>query len=164
MLGVEQILERFGFHKATIEGQNATAPKHADLRAQFIQFAGMLDALIPDGRYKEYLFYALENASMWAHKGIAQSAPLDPAEANQIMSRFEKYVRGPLKVCENYEPEVNCEGSIRQWFVEPDGEHPRWLCDLHVGMMTVRAIAPDVVTPKTRVDFTVEGRPTTNGL
>jgi hypothetical protein len=78
MLGKEEIHNRFGFHKATIEGPNATAHKHAQLRALFIRFAELLDEDIPAGRYMELLFDRLEEASMWAHKAIAQNGELIP--------------------------------------------------------------------------------------
>lgn len=76
MLGAEEIEHRFGFHKATIEGDNATLPKHRDLRLEFRQFAEMLDKILPDGRAKSTAFTELENASMWSHKAIAEKAPL----------------------------------------------------------------------------------------
>lgn len=76
MLGDENIENMFGFHKGTIEGPNATAPQHAELRRRFIAFATMLDDTLPDGRAKSLAFTELEAASMWAHKSIAEQAPL----------------------------------------------------------------------------------------
>ncbi|QPX71451.1 hypothetical protein SscP1EGY_54 [Streptomyces phage SscP1EGY] len=75
-LGVEEIENRFGFHKATIEGDDATKPKHADIRAAFKDFAEYLDDVLPDGRYKSLAFTELEVASMWSHKSVAETAPL----------------------------------------------------------------------------------------
>lgn len=75
-LGAEEIEHRFGFHKATIEGENATLPKHRDVRLKFREFAEFLDELLPAGRAKMVAFTELENASMWAHKAIAEDAPL----------------------------------------------------------------------------------------
>jgi hypothetical protein len=72
-----EIQTRFGFHKATIEGPNATKPAHAELRARFMEFAQYLDDVAPDGRYLSLALTELENASMWAHKAIAQQAPLE---------------------------------------------------------------------------------------
>lgn len=77
MLGPDEIEHRFGFHKGTIEGPNATAPRHANLRVEFRKFAEMLDEVLPDGRAKSVAFTELENASMWAHKSIAETAPLE---------------------------------------------------------------------------------------
>lgn len=74
-LGATEIEHRFGFHKATIEGDNATLPKHRDTRLLFRDFAEKLDALLPAGRAKSVAFTELENASMWAHKAIAETAP-----------------------------------------------------------------------------------------
>lgn len=76
-LGPEQIEKRFGFHKATIEGPNATLPRHRDVRLAFRQFAEFLDNALPMGREKEIAFKELEDASMWSHKAIASMAPLE---------------------------------------------------------------------------------------
>lgn len=76
MLGVAEIEHRFGFHKATIEGSDATLPKHRDTRIEFRRFAEFLDKVLPDGRAKSVAFTELENASMWSHKAIAETAPL----------------------------------------------------------------------------------------
>lgn len=73
--GVEEIEHRFGFHKATIEGPNATLPKHRDTRLKFREFAEWLDETLPEGRAKSVAFTELENASMWCHKAIAELAP-----------------------------------------------------------------------------------------
>lgn len=75
-LGAEEIEHRFGFHKATIEGENATLPKHRDVRLKFREFAEFLDSVAPEGRAKSVMFTELENASMWAHKAIAETAPV----------------------------------------------------------------------------------------
>lgn len=71
-----EIESRFGFHKATIEGVEATQPKHAQLREKFKEFAQYIDDVCPDGRHLSLALTELENASMWAHKAIAQTAPL----------------------------------------------------------------------------------------
>lgn len=73
--GSEEIEHRFGFHKATVEGVNATLPKHRDTRLKFREFAEFLDELLPDGRAKSIVFTELETTSMWAHKSIAELAP-----------------------------------------------------------------------------------------
>jgi hypothetical protein len=82
MLGKDEIENKFGFHKATVEGENATLPKHRDVRLAFREFVGFLDKVTPDvqtpGRdrlTKDVMFEALETASMWAHKAIAETAP-----------------------------------------------------------------------------------------
>ena len=74
-LGLDQIEHRFGFHKATIEGDNATLPRHRDTRLAFRKFAAELDALLPDSREKSLAFTALQEASMWTHCAIAMDAP-----------------------------------------------------------------------------------------
>lgn len=75
-LGPQEIEHRFGFHKATVEGDNATLPKHRDMRLNFRSFAELLDELLPDGREKSLAFTALQEASMWTHCAIAMQAPV----------------------------------------------------------------------------------------
>jgi hypothetical protein len=75
-VGEEEIRNRFGFHKGTVEGPNATAPRHSYLRVHFMEFADMLDRVLPPGRAKSVAFTELETASMWAHKSIAEQAPV----------------------------------------------------------------------------------------
>lgn len=77
MLGMDEIENRFGFHKATIEGEGATRPVHADIRIRFRELANFLDEALPPGREKAIMFTELENASMWAHKTLASTAPLE---------------------------------------------------------------------------------------
>ncbi len=72
----EEIEHRFGFHKATIEGPEATLPRHRDVRILFREFAEKLDAYLPEGRAKSVAFTNLEDASMWSHKAIAELAPV----------------------------------------------------------------------------------------
>lgn len=74
-LGPGEIEHRFGFHKATIEGDNATLPMHRDTRLLFREFAERLDGILPSGRAKSVAFTELESASMWSHKAIAELAP-----------------------------------------------------------------------------------------
>lgn len=76
MLGKQEIEKRFGFHKATIEGDNATLPKHRDTRVKFREFAEWLDENMPDSREKSLVFTKLQEASMWTHCAIAMDAPL----------------------------------------------------------------------------------------
>lgn len=73
---MEEIENRFGFHKGTVEGPNATAPRHYQLRRDAVEFALMLDYVLPPGRAKSVAFTELETALMWAHKSIAEQAPL----------------------------------------------------------------------------------------
>ena len=76
MIGKDEIEHRFGFHKATVEGVNATLPKHRVSRLRVREFAAFLDEVLPEGRAKAVAFTELENASMWAHKAIAETAPV----------------------------------------------------------------------------------------
>lgn len=75
-IGDEEIRNRLGFHKATIEGENATLPIHRELRLAFIEFANSLDRALPPGRAKSVAFTHLEDVSMWAHKATAETAPV----------------------------------------------------------------------------------------
>lgn len=75
-LGKDEINNRFGFHKGTIEGPNATSPKHAELRKKFREFANFLDEVLEDGREKSIAFTSLQESSMWSHFCIASKAPL----------------------------------------------------------------------------------------
>lgn len=75
-LGDQEIENRFGFHKATVEGENATLPVHRDVRLMFRDFAEYLDVVLPEGRAKSVAFTELESASMWSHKAIAETAPV----------------------------------------------------------------------------------------
>jgi hypothetical protein len=75
-LGPEEIENRFGFHKATIEGPNATLQAHTQVRLMFRELGETLDQLLPANRAKSVAFQELESASMWFHKAIAEQAPL----------------------------------------------------------------------------------------
>lgn len=76
MIGKDEIENRFGSHKATIEGDNATLPDHVLVRKLFKELAQRLDEVLVDGRTKKVAFERLEDASMWSHKAIAGRAPL----------------------------------------------------------------------------------------
>ena len=76
-LGYDEIENRFGFHKATIEGADATKPAHSHLRRAFKAYAMELDDTLPDGREKDLALEALELSSMWSHKAVAKKAPLE---------------------------------------------------------------------------------------
>lgn len=71
----QEIEHRFGFHKATVEGENATLPRHRELRLAYRKFAELLEEVLPDGRAKSVAFTELETASMWSHKAVAEQAP-----------------------------------------------------------------------------------------
>lgn len=76
LFGPGEIEHRFGFHKATVEGPEATLPLHREIRLKFREFASFLDEALPAGRAKSVAFTELENASMWSHKAIAETAPV----------------------------------------------------------------------------------------
>lgn len=76
MLGWEEIEKRFGIHEVTTEGEDATLPKHEQVRVAFMKLTLFLDELVPDGRAKSVMVTHLEDASMWANKAISYDAPL----------------------------------------------------------------------------------------
>lgn len=76
MIGKDEIENRVGFHKATIEGADATQPRHTEVRVMFKEFMNRLDEILPDGRLKDLAMDDLERGSMWCHKSIAEKAPL----------------------------------------------------------------------------------------
>jgi len=83
-----EINQRFGFHRATIEGPEATQPRHVMLRRAFLAFASDLNYVLPYGREMLLAFEHLEDASMWAHKAIAREAPLDETSIEQGSEGF----------------------------------------------------------------------------
>jgi hypothetical protein len=85
MLGKAEIESRLGFHKATIEGPDATLPKHTELRLLFKEFGNRLDEILPFGRAKSVAFTELENASMWSHKSVAELAPVIHEHSNNYI-------------------------------------------------------------------------------
>jgi len=88
-LSRQEIANRFGFHKATIEGAEATMPVHADLRKSFENFANYLNEQLAPSREASLALTHLEDAAMWAHKAVARTAPL---EANPEVPHVEKLV------------------------------------------------------------------------
>lgn len=76
-IGIEELRNRFGTHKATIEGPNPSAKLHADLREVFLEVSIYLDDALPHNRAKNVMMTQLEDASMWAHKTLAADQPLD---------------------------------------------------------------------------------------
>lgn len=77
LLTQDEIENRFGFHKAAIEGPNSSTEVHKELRFAFMQFADYLNNRLGKGRYAALAQTALEEASMWSHKAIAATDPID---------------------------------------------------------------------------------------
>lgn len=71
MLNEEEIEKRFGFHKAAIEKGVDLGEAHVNLRTYLKLVAAQLDGDLPDGRNKSLALTALEEASMWSHKALA---------------------------------------------------------------------------------------------
>lgn len=102
MLSDDEIENRFGFHKAAIEGPNATAELHAEIRRKFKALARDLDEMVFDGRAKSIAFNELETASMWFHKALASHSELEPDEP------FEFTVKD---FCETHDPVQHRDGK-----------------------------------------------------
>lgn len=83
MLTDEEIENRFGFHKATIEGPQVTTEIHAELRRLFKSMVKQLNNILPPGRNAAEAFTNFENASMWAHKAIAELSAKQNKEAEK---------------------------------------------------------------------------------
>lgn len=119
----EDIENRFGFHKGTIEGENATAPKHRDLRIAFMQFAEVLAEALPDGRAKALAFTELEAASMWAHKAIAETAPVVHEKGRMDWLNLDR-MEGPQRPY-TMKAVVSLSEALRQLDDEPFYLDPR---------------------------------------
>jgi hypothetical protein len=79
MLEQKEIENRFGFHKASIEGEDASKALHGRLRTSFKSFAAYLNEELKGGGPREAALAMthLEEASMWAHKAIAYRDPIE---------------------------------------------------------------------------------------
>lgn len=75
--GAVELRSRFGFHKAAIEGPNASTQVHANLREVFLEVAIYLDGVLPHNRAKDLALTQLEDAAMWSHKTLAAEDPLE---------------------------------------------------------------------------------------
>lgn len=71
-VGSEELANRFGFHKGT----EVTGPLHQEVRHEYLRLAGLMDAILPDGRAKSIVMTKLDEAAMWSNKAIAEQAPL----------------------------------------------------------------------------------------
>jgi len=80
VLDNEEIENRFGFHKAEIEGPNTAEEMHNYLRTAFKEFAAVLVQILPPDasakRYRHLAYDDLERASVWAHKAVDQIVPM----------------------------------------------------------------------------------------
>lgn len=60
--------KRFKFHPAT----EVTRPRHQMIRESCRDFAGLLNAWLPDGREKSLAITHLEEVMMWSNAAIAR--------------------------------------------------------------------------------------------
>jgi hypothetical protein len=56
------------------------------LRTNFAIVANVVDQLVPDGRYKSLAMTALEEAAMWANKGVTRCNNGAPREGAEIIA------------------------------------------------------------------------------
>lgn len=68
MLGPQEIERRFG---STAKSPDATVSSHDSLRELFVNLATALDAVTGEGHSKDQALIRLQEASMWAHKALA---------------------------------------------------------------------------------------------
>lgn len=73
MIGYDELVNRFGYHRATEE----SAPKHAAVREICLYAADQLDELLPDGRDKSLAMTALQETMHWANSAIAMQNDVD---------------------------------------------------------------------------------------
>lgn len=73
MIGTEELINNFGYHRATAE----SAPKHALVRMKFLEVAIELDQILPDSRDKSLAFTKLQEAMHWANSAIAMQNDVD---------------------------------------------------------------------------------------
>lgn len=133
MVSNEELSHRFGFHKATIEGPNATSYTHAEMRTMFLEWADFLNHILPDGREKDLALEYLETASMWSHKSVARRAPLDP--------HHDIFVSSPESTSPDYvEPQhkcaydrLYCSGKIANRKLGCEDGKELYLCEAHFG-------------------------------
>lgn len=88
-----EINNRWGFHRATIEGPQNSQATHVLLRRAYIKFVGDLNKILPPGRYASLCWTAMEEASMWAHKAVASRDPLEdlPGETHTEETQHTVY-------------------------------------------------------------------------
>lgn len=101
--GAAEIENVFGFHAATLEGPNATAPKHMEVRVNFREFMEYLDRTLVPGRAKSLVFTEMQKASMFSHFAIAETAPIkDEHTVSRLISE-----ETPLDVRERENPDYD---------------------------------------------------------
>lgn len=69
----DEILNIFGYHRPETK---LAQDLHEETRAQFIEFASILNGFLPDGRAKSLVMTNLQQSSMWAHFALAEKNPL----------------------------------------------------------------------------------------
>ena len=79
MIGDDEIINRFGYHRATEE----SAPKHARVREIMADTGRKLDRLLPPGRDKSLAFTHLQEAMHWSNSAIAMQNPVDTENADK---------------------------------------------------------------------------------
>ena len=68
---LDRRMKAFSYHRPSSEVQATMSA----VRAEVMDFGAMLDACIPECREKSLAFTALEEAMMWAIKGLSLTDP-----------------------------------------------------------------------------------------
>lgn len=73
MLDTNELINRFGYHRATIE----SAPKHAHVRELMLELAMILNNILPEGRDKSLALTKLQEVMHWSNSAIAMQNDVD---------------------------------------------------------------------------------------
>lgn len=92
-MDAEDLDRRFAYHPARDEG---TRNAHADVRTGCLDLAGVICALVPDGREKALAVTKLEEVMMWANAGIARSSPVPEGVATVSVELVDVTVKATV--------------------------------------------------------------------
>jgi outer membrane biosynthesis protein TonB len=119
-----EIIHRFSFHPANAD----TAPKHEAVRSLAIEFAGALDALLPEGREKSLVLTKIEEAMFWANASIARGGatagpekPQDEPVQEDAQEAAEEPVRGrgrPRRDGSPAQPRAAADKAVMEYYDE----------------------------------------------
>lgn len=126
MLSREELANRFGAHKASIESPSSPHD-HAYLRGVFLRLAEILNEALPEGREKDIALKELEDASMWSHKALAYVNPLDKNGIKRV--DLEKQAESPEFHNGKNEGRIGCIEYNDEFTQEIRVSHDKFYCD-----------------------------------